>query len=49
MRYATMRGIVDLGNPAMSFDQMHLTAAGNRLVADRLADVVRDFSTRHSS
>ena len=49
VRYASMRGTVDISNPAMSFDQMHLTAAGNRLVADRLADVVRDFSARHSS
>lgn len=49
VRYASMRGIVDVGDPAMSFDQMHLTAAGNRLVATRLADVVRAFTSRQAS
>lgn len=37
VEYIATGTVVDLGDPAMSFDQMHLTAPGNRLVAAALA------------
>ena len=46
VQYVSMRDVVDTGDPARSFDQMHLTAYGNRLVAERLAVVVREFEPR---
>jgi hypothetical protein len=38
--------VVDLADPATSFDRMHLTALGNDRVAAALAGPVRDFLTR---
>ena len=32
-----------------SFDQMHLTAEGNRLVGERLAGALRQITLRHAS
>ncbi|MFM8533458.1 MAG: SGNH/GDSL hydrolase family protein, partial [Acidimicrobiia bacterium] len=49
VQYTSMTGVVDLRDPATSFDEMHLTADGNRRVAARLADAVRPFIARHSS
>jgi lysophospholipase L1-like esterase len=41
-----MRGVVDTADASKSFDRMHLNADGNRLVAERLAVVVREFLPR---
>ena len=49
VHYVSMRGVVDLADPSKSFDQMHLTADGNRLVAERLAGAMRDLKLRHAS
>lgn len=48
VRYVSMRGVVDLADPSKSFDQMHLTVDGNRLVAQRLAGVIRELPRRAS-
>jgi hypothetical protein len=49
VHYLSMRGVVDLADPSKSFDQMHLTADGNRLVAERLAGAMRDLKLRRAS
>jgi len=41
--YFNAGSIVDLADPAISFDQMHLTASGNERVASALAGPVRDL------
>jgi GDSL-like Lipase/Acylhydrolase family len=46
VQYVSMRGVVDTADPSKSFDRMHLNADGNRLVAERLAVVVREFAPR---
>ena len=46
VQYVSMRGVVDTSDPSKSFDRMHLNADGNRLVAQRLAVVVREFASR---
>ena len=46
VHYVSARSAIDLTNPALSFDGMHLTAEGNRLVAQRLAPDVRAFVQR---
>jgi hypothetical protein len=38
--YLDLGDVVDLGDPRLSFDRMHLTAAGNRRMAERLVDAV---------
>jgi hypothetical protein len=37
VRFANLSDAVDLTNKALSYDEMHLTAAGNRLIAEKLA------------
>jgi lysophospholipase L1-like esterase len=37
VRFADLSDAVDLTNKALSYDEMHLTAAGNRLIAEKLA------------
>jgi hypothetical protein len=49
VHYVSMRGVVDLTDPSKSFDQMHLTAEGNRLVAERLAGAMRALTLRRAS
>jgi len=49
VHYLSMRGAVDLTDPSKSFDQMHLTAEGNRLVAQRLAGALREITLRRAS
>ena len=46
VQYVSMRDVVDTSDPSESFDLMHLTADGNRLVARRLATAVREFAPR---
>jgi GDSL-like Lipase/Acylhydrolase family len=46
VQYVSMRGVVDTADASKSFDRMHLNADGNRLVAERLAVVVREFLPR---
>ncbi len=41
VHYASMADAVNLTDSSLSFDGMHLTAAGNRAVALKLADAVR--------
>ncbi len=48
VHYLSMRGVVDLTDPSKSFDQMHLTAEGNRLVAQRLAGAMREIALRRA-
>jgi hypothetical protein len=45
LRYLNLGSVVDLGDPRLSFDHMHLTAAGNRLIADALVDPVRAMAS----
>jgi hypothetical protein len=49
VRYVSMRGVVDTSDPSKSFDLMHLSVDGNRLVAQRLAAAVREFAFRVTS
>ena len=49
VHYLSARGAVDLSDTSKSFDQMHLTAEGNRLVAERLAGAIRALSMRRAS
>lgn len=48
VRFATMRDAVDLTDDQLSFDGMHLTADGNRIVAEKLAEAVRQFGLRRT-
>jgi hypothetical protein len=49
VHYVSMRGAVDLADTSKSFDQMHLTVEGNRLVAQRLAGAIRELTLRRAS
>jgi hypothetical protein len=40
VRRVDLGDAVDLADPGLSYDRMHLTAAGNRIIAERLADPV---------
>jgi lysophospholipase L1-like esterase len=44
VRYVNLGDVVDLSDPALSFDRMHLTMAGNDRIAAALADPVRRMS-----
>ena len=46
VRYLNLGHAVDLKNPSLTFDGMHLTKAGNRLIAKALADSVRSLLTQ---
>jgi lysophospholipase L1-like esterase len=43
VRFANLSDAVNLKNKALSYDEMHLTAAGNRLIAEKLAGPVSDM------
>jgi hypothetical protein len=45
LKYVNLGDVVDLGDPRLSFDHMHLTAAGNRLIAAALAEPVRAMAS----
>ena len=52
VRYVNMGDVVDLGDPLLSFDRMHLTAKGNAVVAQAFVAPVIDMAalqqgTRH--
>ena len=40
VRYVSLGDAVDLGDPTLSFDRMHLTAAGNDRIAQALVEPV---------
>lgn len=44
--YVDLRDAVNLGDPELSFDGMHLTAAGNRAVAGALAAPIQQLQSR---
>jgi hypothetical protein len=44
VRYLDLGGTIDLSDPALSFDRMHLTAAGNRPVAAALVEPVLEMA-----
>ena len=46
LAYFDAGAIVDLSDPALSFDRMHLTAPGNERIASALAGPVRDLLAR---
>jgi len=48
VRFATMIDAVNLSDEQLSFDGMHLTAEGNQIVAERMADAVRQFGLRRT-
>jgi lysophospholipase L1-like esterase len=41
VRYVDLGSAVDLSDPGLAFDGMHLTPAGNRIIAQHLIDSVR--------
>jgi hypothetical protein len=45
VEYVNLGNTVNLLDPRLSFDSMHLTPAGNRLIADALVAPVRDMSS----
>jgi len=47
--YVDFGNAVDLGDPALSFDRMHLTAEGNRRIAEQLVAPVADMAARRAS
>jgi hypothetical protein len=46
VRYINLSSAVDLSNPELTFDSMHLTAAGNAIVGEALARELHAFVTR---
>ena len=44
--YVDLGDAVDLGDPAMSFDRMHLTAAGNQRLVEHLVGPVVEMVSR---
>lgn len=49
VRYVNLGDTVDLTDSALSFDQMHLTAEGNRRLAEQLVAPVADMASRRAS
>jgi lysophospholipase L1-like esterase len=43
LRFATLSGALSLTNPALCYDGMHLTPAGNRVIAEKLAGPVSEM------
>ena len=43
IRFAAVSDAVDLGDPSLCYDGLHLTAKGNRIIAAALAPAVRDL------
>ena len=48
LRYLNLGESVDLTNPELSFDRMHLTPSGNEIVAQRLIGPVLEMARRRS-
>ena len=48
VQYASLRDAVSLSDASYSFDGMHLTADGNRAVAKRMADAVKQYGLRRT-
>lgn len=48
VKYASVRDVVNLADASYSFDGMHLTADGNRAVAKRMAEAVRQYGLRRT-
>lgn len=48
VRYVSLRDAVNLTNEQLSFDGMHLTAEGNRIVAEKMAEALRQFGLRRT-
>jgi hypothetical protein len=46
VRYVNLGDAADLNDAHLSFDHMHLTAAGNAIIAERLAPPVLDMATQ---
>jgi hypothetical protein len=46
VRYVNLGDAVDLGDPLLSYDHMHLTAAGNRRIAEQLVAPVTEMARR---
>jgi lysophospholipase L1-like esterase len=44
VRYVNLGDAVDLTDPALSYDHMHLTARGNRIIADALLPAVLEMA-----
>lgn len=49
VRYVNLGDSVDLGDPSLSYDHMHLTEGGNRRVAAGLVEPVVDMAARRGS
>jgi lysophospholipase L1-like esterase len=49
VQYLNLGGVIDLSDPAMSFDHMHLTAAGNQRLTDRLVQPIAAMAARGST
>jgi hypothetical protein len=47
--YVNLGDVVDLGDPALSFDRMHLTVRGNQLAAAGFVQPVLDMAARRAS
>lgn len=47
--YVNLGDVVDLGDPGLSYDRMHLTATGNRRIAEALAGPVVDMAQRRAA
>ena len=44
--YVNLGGVIDLSNPALSFDRMHLTASGNQQLTEQLVRPVVEMASR---
>jgi hypothetical protein len=49
VHYVNLGEAIDLADPALSFDHMHLTAEGNRRIAERLVAPVADMASRRAA
>jgi hypothetical protein len=47
--YVNLGPEVDLADPALSYDHMHLTTAGNARIADRLVEPVREMAAQRGA
>jgi hypothetical protein len=44
VRYVNLGELIDLGDPSLSYDQMHLTASGNQRVGTALMAPVLEMA-----
>ena len=49
VHYVNLGKAVDLGDPGLSYDHMHLTAAGNERIAAGLVQPVVDMAARRAA